>query len=612
MTARSTFLERAAQTLALLRRPRQPEAQQTPVPVEPAHPDLSARQALMPLPAIRYPREAEERRSANHGQAAAAERFVEQPRLARQPGPHGIGPRTVRECRGAYGESGPANGPRADCLPHCVGNSVACDHRSKSETCETIKLAEGPEHDNGQRGCKRRGRFFGCQIDKRFIEDDMAIARRCLRGEPRYEVEAEGAAVRIIGPYDQEMAASLRKAILQRCRRDVYDCMSRPSPADPVLVVGRSDNGDRPSGQQARQPLDKRLRAGGGNNFGRLRHGIGGTSRIQKVLQYLNGRQVGPESSIQVRQRIGVRIDSGREVEPVLALPAVVSHGCCQITAVLHGALLTAFLGVAPAVADGARLISINMCTDQLLLDLADRSQIAGLSPFARDAARSWAAEKANGLPILSGTAEEIMKLRPTGVLAGSFTKRATRDFIREHGIPIEEFEPVRTIEQSKRQITRVAAMVGAEAAGVRRIASLDAALEGLRKTAAQHPLRVLPLSRRGWVSGRDSLVSDLLSKAGLINAAGEAGVRSGGFMTLEAVVKLRPDVLLISRSDDKAEDQGRAMLLHPVLAALFPPERRIFIPEALTVCGGPMLVEAMLRLAGELDRVKLRDAPPP
>ncbi len=53
-------------------------------------------------------------------------------------------------------------------------------------------------------------------------------------------------------------------------------------------------------------------------------------------------------------------------------------------------------------------------------------------------------------------------------------------------------------------------------------------------------------------------------------------------------------------------------MLLHPVLAALFPPERRIFIPEALTVCGGPMLVEAMQRLAGELDRLKLRDAPPP
>ncbi len=251
------------------------------------------------------------------------------------------------------------------------------------------------------------------------------------------------------------------------------------------------------------------------------------------------------------------------------------------------------------------------MCTDQLLLDLADRSQIAGLSPFARDAARSWAAEKADGLPILSGTAEEIMKLRPSGVLAGSFTKRATRDFIRERGIPIEEFEPVRTIEQSRRQIARVAALVGAEAAGARRIASLDAALARLRQAAAERPLRVLPLSRRGWVSGRDSLVSDLLSAAGLVNAAGEAGVRSGGFMTLEAVIKLRPDVLLISRSDDRAEDQGRAMLMHPALAALFPPERRILVPESLTVCGGPMLIEAMQWLAGELDRLRLRDAAP-
>jgi iron complex transport system substrate-binding protein len=262
-----------------------------------------------------------------------------------------------------------------------------------------------------------------------------------------------------------------------------------------------------------------------------------------------------------------------------------------------------------PAMAADVRIASINLCTDQLLLDLADPAQIMGLSPFARDAARSWAAAQAAGVPVLSGTAEEIMMRRPSLVLAGRFTKRATREFIRARGIPLEEFDAVRTVAQAREQIIRVSRLVGRPDRGATRAAELDAALARLRGAGAGRPLRVLPLARRGWASGRDSLMSELLSASGLINAGGEAVSRLGGFMTLEAIVKLRPDALLIAREDGTAEDQGQAMLLHPAIQALFPPERRITIPESLTICGGPMLAEAMDRLAGEISRLKPRDA---
>ncbi|MFM9975792.1 MAG: ABC transporter substrate-binding protein [Beijerinckiaceae bacterium] len=255
------------------------------------------------------------------------------------------------------------------------------------------------------------------------------------------------------------------------------------------------------------------------------------------------------------------------------------------------------------------RIISINMCTDQLLLDLAERHQIIGLSPFVKDAARSWAAAKADDLPVLSGTAEEIMMLQPDRVLAGRFTKRATRDFIRARGIPLDEFDAVRSIAQSKEQILRVAALVGAPDKGLARIGELDAALVRLKTAASGRQLRVLPLSRRGWVSGRESLMSELLITAGLINVAGEAGFRSGGFMSLEAIVTLKPDAVLVSNEDARAEDQGRAMLLHPAIQALFPPERRIVMPESLTICGGPMLVEAMDRLVDQIRKLKPRHA---
>jgi iron complex transport system substrate-binding protein len=73
-------------------------------------------------------------------------------------------------------------------------------------------------------------------------------------------------------------------------------------------------------------------------------------------------------------------------------------------------------------------------------------------------------------------------------------------------------------------------------------------------------------------------------------------------------VIKLRPDVILVSREDGLAEDQGRAILLHPAIRAMFPPERRLILPERLTVCGGPMLAEAMRRLARHIATLTPRD----
>jgi iron complex transport system substrate-binding protein len=277
-----------------------------------------------------------------------------------------------------------------------------------------------------------------------------------------------------------------------------------------------------------------------------------------------------------------------------------------QLPALTLAALL-ALTGIAKA-QPPLRIASINMCTDQLLLDLGQREQIVGLSPYARDM-RSWASARAEGLTILSGTAEEIMVLKPDLVLAGRFTRRATREFIRQKQIRLEEFDAVRSVDETRAQIAKIAGFTGNEARGRERIAELDAAVARLRAAASTSGLTVLPLARRGWVSGQQSLMTDLLSIAGLTSGAGMLGVKSGGFITLERIVALKPDALVMSRGSDTAEDQGRAMLLHPAIAALFPPERRIILPESLTVCGGPMLVEAMDQLATQIRGIKPRDA---
>lgn len=250
------------------------------------------------------------------------------------------------------------------------------------------------------------------------------------------------------------------------------------------------------------------------------------------------------------------------------------------------------------------RIVSMNVCTDQLLLSLADPQQIQGLSRYSRETGESYGAGEARRFPILSGGAEDVLMLKPDVVVASLYDKRSTRELLRQQELHLVEFSVPRNLDEVKAQIRQMGDVVGHPDRGAAEIARLDAAIARARHAAAQRPYRVLPLSRRGWVSGSDSLESSLLSAAGLSNAAGELGVSFGGYVPLEAIVKLRPDFIVVSQAGDRAEDEGRAFLLHPAIEHFYPPQRRIVIPERLTVCGGVMLADALDVLTSELKRV--------
>jgi iron complex transport system substrate-binding protein len=254
--------------------------------------------------------------------------------------------------------------------------------------------------------------------------------------------------------------------------------------------------------------------------------------------------------------------------------------------------------------AESPRLASINLCTDQLLMTLADPAQILGLSPYARDPARSWDVAKASQFPRLSGEAEDVLVMRPDIVVAGRYTKRATRELLKQQGLRVVEFNAARSLDDAKAQLREMGDLTGHPDRASAEIERLDTAIARARGAASGKSYRVLAVSRRGWVSGGESLTTSLLAAAGLSNAGGELGLKAGGYASLEAIVALRPDFILVSDNGDFAEDEGRAFLLHPALERFYPAARRIVVPERLTICGGPMLSEALERLASELERV--------
>ena len=250
------------------------------------------------------------------------------------------------------------------------------------------------------------------------------------------------------------------------------------------------------------------------------------------------------------------------------------------------------------------RIASMNVCTDQLLLPLADPEQILGLSPFSRDAWQSWAADDARKYPRLSGGAEDVLVLKPDVVVASLFDKRSTRELLKAHGLRVTEFSVPRNADEVKAQIRKMGEIAGHSDRATAEIVRIDGAVGRARNVVLEKHYSVLPLSRRGWVFGKDSLISSLLSEVGLFNAAADLELGTGGFASLETIVKTRPDLLVVSEAGDRAEDDGRAFLLHPALERFYPLEKRIVLPERLTVCGGVMLAEALDVLVKELKRV--------
>ena len=63
-------------------------------------------------------------------------------------------------------------------------------------------------------------------------------------------------------------------------------------------------------------------------------------------------------------------------------------------------AVLVMSAGPSPAAAP--RIVSMNICTDQMLLALADPAQILGLSRFSRDARQGWSKARRNSRSCLA------------------------------------------------------------------------------------------------------------------------------------------------------------------------------------------------------------------
>ena len=235
-------------------------------------------------------------------------------------------------------------------------------------------------------------------------------------------------------------------------------------------------------------------------------------------------------------------------------------------------------------------IVSLNLCTDELLLELAEPDQILALSHYSGNPDLTAVSQRTiERFVITGGTAEEIIALGPDIVIADVFLAPATRQALTDLGIRVETFNIAPTVQESKAQVERMAALVGQPRRGTALIDRIDAAVEAARPEGNQPPTATVLWQLGGIVPGEATLISELMREAGLASHSQARGMAQADYLPLEQLLADPPELLV-------TVGEGRA-LHHPALSSM-PNMRRARLDSSLLFCGGPTIIRAAKRLA--------------
>lgn len=251
-----------------------------------------------------------------------------------------------------------------------------------------------------------------------------------------------------------------------------------------------------------------------------------------------------------------------------------------------------------PTLADSSepasRIVSINPCIDAVLMRVADAAQIAAISHYSQDPrATSIPIAVARRFRATSGTAEEILALRPDLVLLSGALPPATAAALARLHVPTLELPLPQRLAESEAQVRTIANAVGQPERGAvlaRRIAT--AVSRARPPQGALVP--ALIWQGGGLVPASGTLPDEMLRAAGFANLGAAYGLKNWDILPMEYLVAKPPRVLLTAGHAGR-EDR---LLGHPVMRRLRDRVAVREFPERLLFCGGPTIIDVMDRLS--------------
>lgn len=270
-------------------------------------------------------------------------------------------------------------------------------------------------------------------------------------------------------------------------------------------------------------------------------------------------------------------------------------------------ALLVLFMGpgaaapssdAKPGDAKPGRIMSLKVCTDELLLDLAPPSRIASITFLSREKASLAVWPQGARIPVNHNTAEEILAVHPDLILTDTFTPPALKPLLARTGAKIVEVPPAEDFAQIRANVRLIARAVGEEKKGEALIARMDTELDDLKAHRPARAPTVAEWGQGGYVPGTGGLFDALLTAAGARNVER----RSFGYYDVESLLAAKPDFLVYGDTYAGMASLRRDQDMHPALLARYRGRRITY--RGLYGCGVPEAVDGARQIQDGIRRV--------
>lgn len=242
------------------------------------------------------------------------------------------------------------------------------------------------------------------------------------------------------------------------------------------------------------------------------------------------------------------------------------------------------------------RVISLDYCADQYVLELLPRERILAVSPDATKP-ESYKRASAVGVRQVSSRAEDVLVLRPDLVVRSYGGGPDAARFYARAGVPVLQIGYAGDLAGVRRTLLEVSDGLGERHRGeaiAREMRARLAQLHGERRFG-----KALYMTEAGVTSGPGTLIDEMMDAAGFDNFQTEAGWQP---LPLERLAYRQPDVVAMAAFGRGPQDAWTAAR-HPVARAQLKDRPVVPLEGAWTACGGWFVLNAVEALARERRR---------